>query len=359
MDSKTGSAPTSLVRQGDDTAAQVRSVLVLGARGHIGRLIMEASQSRRDLKPQGASRQARDGLVEIDLDRPDTLSNIDPFDVVVNATDTAHSLRLAQYCIEHGKILLETSADADIYRALMALGSDALPSGPGTVVLGAGAFPGLSTHLLELASPGQPLEFRANWSVLSAAGKGTVDFMVDSLNQPTLVHDGEAYSLGKPMQPIERRQIGNRMRTMFPLAVADVAIAAQSEKRGLVRFLAAVDPPLPGLALKGVAWLAATGFYSWAPVRWCARFGLRLLRCSLLRSRSTPICIELYSGDQLLAGWKSHDAFAAGAESAAAVAALWPSTVTGARLPHEGVSMRVLANELDGMVNFVLPSLGA
>ena len=338
----------------------MRRVAVLGSRGHIGQLILQACQSREGLAPTGSSRksQARargDGAgapneLAVDVLQPKTWNALGPFDVVVNATDTSKAwpLGLAEHCLREGQIFIETSADPGVARALRKLEEE----GPGAIVLGAGAFPGLSTQLLEQATDGESVEFRARWSVLSGAGHGTVEVMVDALARPALFHNGQEFITGPPLQPLVRAEVEGRSCTLLPIAVSDVALAAQPGTGRSVRFLAAAQPQVPRFLLSATARCAGWGILGWKPVSFVTRLGLRGLRGGLLRKRTTPISIELYQGARRVAGWSSRDAFSAGAAHVAVVAALWPAELQGVRLPQEGVTLAQLKSELASLVHF-------
>ena len=338
----------------------VRRVAVLGSRGHLGQRILSACQERSDLAATGSSRKSEVRAraeheesrreLAVDVLKPKTWHALGPFDVVINATDTSKAwpLGLAEHCLREGQTFVETSADPEVARALGLLNED----GPGTIVLAAGAFPGLSTQLLEQAVDGESVEFRARWSVLSGAGRGTVGVMVEALKRPSLVHDGQEFQSGPPLGPLVQAEIEGRTRTFVPLAMADVALAAQPGTERHVRFLASADPQLPRFLVGSAVRLAAFGILGWSPVAFVVGLGLRVLRVGLLGKKSTAIVVELHHGARRVAGWSSDDAFAAGAAHAAVVAALWPSDRPGVRLPHEGVPLARLKSELGSLVQF-------
>ena len=320
-----------------------RRVLILGSSGHLGKLILRACQSRSDLQVQGASRSGRNGSLAIDLERDYT--ELRHYDVIINATDSSKvsPTEIARFCLEHGKIFLETSARVDVVRDLIRLSED---SNNGTIVLGAGAFPGLSTHLLEFAEPKQPLEFRLGWSVFSAAGLGTIDLMIEAFNSPTEQFKDSSYRKSDPLTPIVRRSFDNSEQTFVTLSMADVAIAAEKGDYPSVTFLANIRPTLPQFMLRILAWKAKRGWFSPRLVQRGLRIWLSLLRRVVFGNRPTPLRIELHSDNRMLAAISCEDGFACGASAAAILAARWPAQVKGLKLPHEGVPFEQLAAEL-------------
>lgn len=328
-------------------ARGARRVLVLGATGHLGRLFVTACRER-GLEVAGCSRRGGSDCEALDLTDPTSFERFDDFDVVVNATDTSRvpPVPMAEYALSHGQIFIETTADAAVFRALLELGD-----GPGTIVLGGGAFPGLSSHLLELVSgDAQRLEFVASWSVLSEAGPGTVQVMLDGLAKPALAVREGAYVEVPPMGELRDVEVAGRRAWALPLGVPDVVLAHDVRRARETTFWAAVRPALPGFVLRLVGWLAKRGLWRVGVVAWATRRWLEVLRHWLLRGVASSLDVELRCDDEVVAHLTMSDAFAAGARHVAVLAERWPAEVTGLAMPHRGVPLETMKAELGDLV---------
>ncbi|MEM1453073.1 MAG: hypothetical protein AAGI22_28490 [Planctomycetota bacterium] len=348
------------------TSEERRRVLVVGSRGHLGKLVIAACRARGDLDVAGSSRLADASDVRLDVTDPATFDALDAVDVVIDACDTSRGspVDLALACLDRGIVFMATSADPEVFRSLLACATDDRSrdaaershrgpeigaGGPGAIVLGAGTFPGLSTALLEAAPRAAELEYRARWSVLSAAGRGTVEVMVDALSRPALAYVDGGFVQSAPLAPIERRVVDGRERTVVPLSVPDVALAPAARGARSARFVASVRPSAPAFVLRAIGAAAGRGAFRSRPIQALVGGALVVLRGVLFRRRTTPLRIELHRTDGnsgLVAAVECCDAFAAGASAVAAMAAGWPTGLRGLRFPYEGLPLRVLAEEI-------------
>ncbi len=227
-------------------------VIVVGARGFIGKKIMTAvtrlATSRAIDQPVELVPASRGGDFALDLSVPETFEKLRAGDIVVDASSSAAAEPdlLAKACIEKGATLLITSSDRSLVERLMTTFREV--SGPGRLVLGAGIFTGASNVLAQAAARALPgatsLELAVSSSPFSGAGEGTVDLMVDSLAMPTRrVEDG---------QWVDAPSVSAGPLVVFPAAarktlevpLAEPAMVAASTNTPNVRMFFA---PKPGL----------------------------------------------------------------------------------------------------------------
>lgn len=164
--------------------ARVR-VVVIGGHGHLGAAIVSALRAAAGFEVAIAGRSAD---VHIDLHDADTFAALAGFDAIVNASDTLRAPpdALVRHCLERGQLLLETAAEPVFVRRVLAAD---LRAGPGTVVLGAGLFPGLS-NLLAADTAARveactSLELAIRWSPFSGGGGGMVALVPHLIRVPT------------------------------------------------------------------------------------------------------------------------------------------------------------------------------
>lgn len=268
-------------------------VILIGGRGHLGSRAWRALTKLPDLELVRAGRHARDdGDLSLDITKLDTLTSLREADLVVNASSshTAAPDRLADYCLERGLTLLETSSDSRVVQRLLERRTRAAS---GTLVLGAGIFTGLSNLLGAAAVRAEPgcdrLELAVRSSPFSGAGAGTVDLMLDSLRTPAYRMVGgriEQYS------PIERGPNWPGNGSLHPsLLVALAEPAMLHASCGIADVSMYMLPKPAALAPAFLAtprWLLGSTLYR--ALLWCQ---FTLLRRLLLRSK--PTAIELFA----------------------------------------------------------------
>lgn len=166
-------------------------LLVIGGAGYYGRRVVEAL---RPLDGVEVAIGGRRGPVVVDLADPQSHGPLDDFDVVVDVADTVNAApeAAARRVVARGGIWLEVSADAAVTARLLALDV----SGPGTLVVGVGIFPGISTALAARAAAGMTapaIELGVRLSPFSGAGRGNCALMRRMLETPGVrIVDGRA-----------------------------------------------------------------------------------------------------------------------------------------------------------------------
>ncbi len=85
-------------------------IVVLGGSGFLGsRVVTGLRKAGADVAV--ASRRSE---VKVDVTRPDTFAALEPFDVVVDLSDTVSNPpdRLIAWCLERGKCVIEATSEA-------------------------------------------------------------------------------------------------------------------------------------------------------------------------------------------------------------------------------------------------------
>jgi len=172
-------------------------VLIVGGYGFYGSKVAEALTARGYTIGRGTrSARGREDAVQVDLTDPATYPAMDPFEIVVNCSDSVGAApdQAVQHILATGGVWLEMGADGPSMERLLALepGADAT----GTAVLGVGVFPGMSTVLARTVAEDGPscntLELGIRVSPLSGAGRGTCALMAESLFVPATRYEGGA-----------------------------------------------------------------------------------------------------------------------------------------------------------------------
>ncbi len=164
-------------------------VAVIGGFGHLGAAVVHGLRAA-GLEVAIAGRSARSD-VQVDLTRPDTFAALDRFDAIVNCSDSvaAPPDDLIAYCLEHEALLLETASEPVALRRVIERYRNDPGRHRGTVLLGAGIFPGFSNLLAAEAIAGVPdcnaVELGIRWSPFSGGGAGMVRLVPHLLVVPT------------------------------------------------------------------------------------------------------------------------------------------------------------------------------
>jgi hypothetical protein len=163
-------------------------VLLIGARGFLGRHVNHALSRISDIAIVHSSRERARNSIYIDLNHPSSFAALDDFDVIVNCADSlmAPPDGLIEHCRLKGLIFLETSADTGtIQRILAKIPESPEKVYPGIVILGIGLFPGLSNILArsvaELSRDRTRMEVGVHLNLTSGAGAGMCRLMAESL----------------------------------------------------------------------------------------------------------------------------------------------------------------------------------
>jgi hypothetical protein len=278
--------------------AEARSpcdVAVIGGEGFYGNRVVDALR-RAGYRVSVAGRppvSARK-TVGVDLNDPSTFEALEPFDVVVVIANgvAAPSDALVSWADRGGHTVVEASAFAPFYRRVLARPRD----GTGTIVLGAGVFPGKSTRLAVAAAseatddgPPDAVDVAVSLSPLSGAGWGNAQLMATMLALPSFV-----WREGKRR---ERPTVGARRAFAFPSGERTAAQVDLPDVE-LVREATGAPNVTTWLALEPGVFLVGFRLLAWC-VRWAGPFRrlllgllhllLALFRGLILRDRTTPV----------------------------------------------------------------------
>jgi hypothetical protein len=197
-------------------------VVVIGGRGHMGAAAVQALRvAGIEVASAGVS---ANNDVQIDLRGASTLSRLDGFDAIVNCSDSliAAPDDLVRHVITRGGLLLESAAEPVTMRRLL---DTRFADGPGTAVLGAGIFPGLSNLLAarEARAVGEchALELGIRWSPLSAGGGGMVGLVPHLLDVPTHKYVDGALVEGPPVEAGPRLPFAEGERATLHVAFCE------------------------------------------------------------------------------------------------------------------------------------------
>lgn len=282
-----------------------KRVLVVGGKGFLGSRTVAALERVSGVAVTIASRRSE---TCVDLSDPATFSAVDGFDVVVNCADTigAPPDAAIRHVVGAGGVFVESTADASTYARILS----AELQGAGTVVLGAGLFPGVSNLLAADAARAlaqcEGVEVGVRFSPLSGCGPGTVDMLVDLLEKP--VSAGPALPFPSGSRATLRTEVSETLLLPRSLGL-EAAGMTFAPVPGFLRLFALLAGKLPRFLFANPL------------TRLLNRLALRLLRSVLLRWR--PIEVELVAvarggGEQAVRQARADDGFAATAHAIAA-----------------------------------------
>jgi hypothetical protein len=178
--------------------------LVIGASGVLGALTAHAFEDAGWEVVRGGRLSGRDSnWRRVDLDRPETVSaGLESVDVVINTVPHAGAVA-ERLVIEHGGLLLNTSAQPVAYADPL---GDPPRAAAGTVVLAAGIAPGLTNliaaGLLATNPEADEVEVVFTFSVAATSGPEGHTFVKRHLTQ-TATYDTAAVPLPPPFGPRE------------------------------------------------------------------------------------------------------------------------------------------------------------
>lgn len=163
-------------------------IVVLGGSGFLGsRVVTGLRKAGADVTV--ASRRSE---VKVDATKPETFAALEPFDVVVDLSDTVTNApdAVVAWCLERGKCVIEGTSEAQCVERLHA----AHVGTKGRLVLGGGIFTGVSNLLArDVAKRVGTLEsvtLGVASSPFSGSGSGTIALMVKALEVPAVRYEG-------------------------------------------------------------------------------------------------------------------------------------------------------------------------
>ena len=169
-------------------------ILVIGGKGFLGSRIAAALRQIEGAEVVVSSRRGGGEVVACDIEDSSSRPAMAGFDVVVNCADGLRAApeKAAEFCLLSGATFIETTADAVVMERLWETARK-VPDPQGTLVLGAGLFPGLSNLLAAdlVARHGVPerLEVGVRYCPWSVAGAGVCDLMVEAASRPAVRYE--------------------------------------------------------------------------------------------------------------------------------------------------------------------------
>jgi len=299
-----------------------KRIVIIGGAGFLGRRAVAALRTRDDVEVVVAGRSGPD--LQLDLGRPASFAALAGAAVVVNVS-SSHSAApdaLAAHCVRQGLIMLEASSDRVVVERLLDWRGGG-PEGPGTVVLGAGIYTGLSNLLGAAAMAALPgatsLEIGIRSSPFSGAGQGTIDLMVDAMAVPArVVRDGSptttAAALPGPVLPFA---LGARRTLTFSFPEVSMLAASTGARDVSLGFAPAPAALWPSFRFLPT-WLLTSSVFRWGMGRYFA-----LLRGFLLKhvaSRVELVARSRGPAGEAVCALIADDGFAVGGATLAALA---------------------------------------
>lgn len=324
-------------------------ILVIGGSGHIGRRIVATLSGEISAESDWTvvvggryPDQYKTGL-HVDLEDSSTFDGLADFDVIVNCTDTYRfsPRNLFERCLREGTIYVEMTADTDTYVDLYEFYESklSLASLPGTAILGVGVFPGLSNLLGGEAARSiedcQQLDMFLSWNVISGAGAGTCEVMVQSLARPIrYVLDGKVaettpIGLPHPTPCFAKAKWG------FQLGLPEPFLFLKSLNLANSKLIVATRPSMPRWLIGFVHRLTKFGLFRPRWIQVLLRYAFRIVRVGVLSKRSTPLEMVAVASSATQEQSKSlhcDDAFQAAADLTLAMI-----SILGRRRPTPGV----------------------
>ena len=267
-------------------------VLVIGGTGYYGQKVMGALR-RAGFTVRSAGRRGADVL--LDLRDAATFGVLRDYAAIVNASDSVRAKPddALRFALAEGLLWVEMGVDPQLTQRALAL---SVAPARGTVVLGAGIFPGLSTALaVELAgTDASQVELGIRISPLSGAGRGNCALMTHTLSLPSVRYDDR--------QRVTGRTVGARAAMPFfgsdpqvaaEMALPDADLIARATKAPAVRTRFALQPGFLLHNFRALAWLAdrlGTLRGGLLAVSYVMLLGLRAF---LLRRVSSPVDLSV------------------------------------------------------------------
>lgn len=266
-------------------------ILVIGGKGFYGAKVVAQLATAHDVVIGSRRPSASAGELELDLLRPETFAALADVELIVNCSDSVNAAPDAAiaHVLTHGGTWLEMGADPGVIERLLELEhGEPGRAAKGTVILGVGVFPGISTVLAravaELAPACQTIELGIRLSPLSGAGRGNCALMAESLFTPAF-----RWEQGQRIQ--SRTAWGPRVTLPYDgvpavsinLALPDTALIQRATGAPTVVGHFALVPGWLRFNFGALAWFAALLRFMKRPLAWMLELQMALLRAWLLR----------------------------------------------------------------------------
>ncbi len=227
----------------------MKQIVVVGGRGFVGKAVCESLLKNPNFHVSVAGRHP-DDKVHCDLTKPETFSNLKTFDYIINCADNfqASPLNLMKYALENGLVMVECTADPMTIKS--AIDSFSSPETPylGSVILGAGLFPGLSNILARdvvasLHTKPTALKISIFISPLSQAGRSTCRLMAEHFCYQTLIIRKGKREISESLAPVSLNSSSRKHFTGLRLFFPEVVMMQKSlQLDSIETFLV----PMPG-----------------------------------------------------------------------------------------------------------------
>jgi short subunit dehydrogenase-like uncharacterized protein len=342
----------------------VPRVLVLGATGYFGRRVLAALRAVPGVAAVAGGRTPARGDVRLDLADPSTFPALHDFAVVVNCADSTRAPAdgAGEYCLANGGTFVETTTEsAVIHRLWDSLRHARSPRG--SIVLGAGIFPGLSNLLAAAVARRvthcRRLELGLRIDALSGAGRGMLAVMAGSMVRPATYYEGGVRVDAPPIAAGARLPFAGRTRATVRLNLPEAAMLHWSTGAPSTGTFLAASPPMPAPVANALG-------------RWLVRHPgaertigaqLRLVRGTLFRGRPTFIELTAVANrEESLADpphetLRAADGVTAGGYAAAAMAAILARRppVPGVHLPDQILTLDEVLAEMTALAGGTSP----
>lgn len=291
-------------------------IAVLGGSGFLGsRVVAALKKAKADV-----SVASRRSAVSVDVTRPESWRALEPFDLVVDLSDTVTTPpdALIAWLLERGKCVIEATSDAPCVERLAA----AHESTKGRLVLGGGIFTGVSNLLArdvaDRSGAVEAVQLGISSSPFSGAGTGTIALMVNAMGvAPVRFEGGQRIEEGGLLRGPVVDFAGTRRPTgVMSLAEPSMIARSTGAKKVDVSFA-----PRPGFLVSAFTmaplWLARLGWY-----RAFMRAYFTVLRKFLLRGKESAVELTATArGTRVASRWlTTPDGMEAGGVALAAMA---------------------------------------
>ncbi len=256
-------------------------ITVIGANGFVGSAVAQTLQEISD------SRLNTPSKIQLNLNDSRTYSIILDSTVIICCAETSieSKIEFFEFCLEHGLIIIESSADPEIIEALSKHFKRKKMT-KGALILGMGIFPGLSNLLVKKVTKHYPqakdISIFISMSPFSGAGLTTIKLMVDALARPPIqIINGK----GKVLD-------GSLMR--FPVWLPESQMLAGSLCLGTVKTYL---QPRPGILIPVLSVFKKLGLFRSKFVQKIFRTIFGFLRGTLFSKVPTNISIEVIDNE--------------------------------------------------------------
>ena len=210
-------------------------ILVIGGRGFLGKFMAAAIEKRPDTSVYiGTSRPpASEKYIHTNLNDPDNYEILKGFDFIVNCFDLIpHSYdSLIPFCLKNNIKFIETTATPTIISKCISI-KNTLESavGNGLFIFGAGVFPGISNmlcsyHIKKNAALPKKLESVIRYKIISGAGKGMCELMVETISKPCFwVEDYKITESKRPIPDSKQFPLGKKHFNALQIGLPEVLI---------------------------------------------------------------------------------------------------------------------------------------